>query len=340
MIYKRQIISINGISNYIFLEVHSIGYCNQKCAYCCYKYLNNNIALNLDQLYDFILYLKKISTKDIYVSLLGGEPTLHPQLIEFVKKISNSEFNQHIQVVVMSNFSADISLYNWLLNNNVKLLLTWHSLPDDPFNTSFIEKTMQLDKSHQNFLIHIMYENDIAFKVFQQINEIYPYNSELTILSYNRNTSQINFVDFKWQYTTDQLLLYQKIKEQEKHNITPAAHAKYEVIFDDNTSIILSDLKDGKKSENYEYLKQLFYLECGIRNFKHWYCYAGKNYFWIDVNGFVYPCYKFFLDKKVKRHITNIDNMRLRGQICPYDKCDQIFEVGKIRLDKIKLKHL
>ena len=334
-ILNKDLISFCGYPHKIFIETFITGKCNYDCKYCCYKYLKNNKYLNLNQLYLFITNLYKKYKKDIYLSLLGGEPTLHPDLLDFINKIS--KYYPHIQIAIMSNFSQDISFYNLLLSLNVKLLLTWHSLSIDKYNLHFLNNVKKIDKKYKNFLIHVMFEKQLGFNIYKQIQKIYPYNSELTTLSYNKKTNQINFVDFEWKYTNDEILLYKNIKEHEQHYIMPGAHIGTEIILSDGTFIKINELNQSlnKYKDYYNLLDSIFSIK--IRNFKNWFCYANERYLWIDIDGNIYPCFKFFLDKKSKSTIKNL-NYKLHSIICPYDKCDQIFEVGKKHLKIFKLK--
>ena len=106
----KDFIGMCGYPAKIFIETYITGICNQSCKYCCYSYLKCNKYLDLNQLYLFVTNLYAKYKKDIYLSLLGGEPTLHPGLLDFAKKIQ--KYYPNMQLVVMSNFSYNIQLYN------------------------------------------------------------------------------------------------------------------------------------------------------------------------------------------------------------------------------------
>ena len=70
-------------SNMIFILAYIIDVCNYNCAYCYNEKPRTNKVLDLNRLYAFLEYLQKRTKKNIDIELIGGEPTLHPNLIDF-----------------------------------------------------------------------------------------------------------------------------------------------------------------------------------------------------------------------------------------------------------------
>lgn len=102
------------------------------------------------------------------MELIGGEPTLHPHLVDFFEKAS---LIPDIQLAVLTNLSFPIEYYlNLIDKHRVRIIPTWHSLPHDPANSKFLEKIMSVpdkyfdfvaDGKHwHNFFIRIMFEKD------------------------------------------------------------------------------------------------------------------------------------------------------------------------------------
>jgi MoaA/NifB/PqqE/SkfB family radical SAM enzyme len=111
----------NALTLFIFIT----NKCNYSCVYCCEKLLLGNTFLDLKKMYDFILFLyHKYDFKKYYLDIYGGEPTLHPDLYDFCKKIY--ELDKHIYLEMFTNFSKSIDFYNKLLALNVKLIITYH----------------------------------------------------------------------------------------------------------------------------------------------------------------------------------------------------------------------
>jgi len=111
------------------LLVYIIDSCNYNCEYCYNDFPRTNIKLDLNKLYFFIKnILIDIHKKDyIWLELIGGEPTLHPDLLDFCQKISKLN---NIYMTIYTNFSKDIDFYKTLLSidSRISLILSWHSL--------------------------------------------------------------------------------------------------------------------------------------------------------------------------------------------------------------------
>ena len=100
--------------------------CNYNCQYCYNDYHSNN-DINFKSLLNYISIIKNRLNKDlVFLDILGGEPTLHPDLYDFCKKLSNEEY---INYTIYSNFSSDINLYENILNlHNSNLCITYHHI--------------------------------------------------------------------------------------------------------------------------------------------------------------------------------------------------------------------
>jgi len=81
--------------DFCWLEITSI--CNQKCMHCFMHDELNTTVLEVDEIRKIVLDLKKLGVKNIALS--GGEPTLHPNLIEIMDII----YEQKIGLVILTN---------------------------------------------------------------------------------------------------------------------------------------------------------------------------------------------------------------------------------------------
>ena len=66
--------------------INIIDLCNKKCSYCYNKIYRFDSILNLDFLEKFI----DNSLLKIVFDIIGGEPTLHPDLYDFCKKMNDN----------------------------------------------------------------------------------------------------------------------------------------------------------------------------------------------------------------------------------------------------------
>lgn len=131
--------------NIFTIEIEVISYCNYTCDYCENNYNNiqfyyNKCKINFNQLF---IFLKKISNnfKQLILILNGGEPTLHPDLLLFCKKITQIK---NIKILLYTNLSANINLYKQIqLYNNINILPTFHETHISIIN--FFTKLNQLN---------------------------------------------------------------------------------------------------------------------------------------------------------------------------------------------------
>lgn len=87
-------------------------YCNLKCPYC---FANNEINLceeknmTRENFIKIINFLKSSKTKNTDIRIIGGEPTIHPKFIEFIKIVVDDPFFQHIHIFSNMTFPIEIA---------------------------------------------------------------------------------------------------------------------------------------------------------------------------------------------------------------------------------------
>lgn len=119
--------------------VNIIDICNYDCYYCYNKKPRTSMMLDLDKLFAFIQWFMDNINNNIILFILGGEPTLHPQLFDFCKKIRLT-YPNNVNCRIVTNFSYLLHKTIELLEYGVQMNASWHSLPNDRYNKQFIEK--------------------------------------------------------------------------------------------------------------------------------------------------------------------------------------------------------
>lgn len=186
--------------------------CNYDCWYCYNKKPRSEKTINLDALYKFTDCINKIQNKDILLELIGGEPTLHPELYNFCKKA----INNGISINIYTNFSQSVEFYEKLLYLGVNLYLSWHSL-----NNNFVDKFFQLNEHFkQQIFSSIMYEPNYSSLALQIFNSI-PNNKCLTLIDANKTI-----------YNEQQLFAYLNAKYDKKESY---------LVRDDSQSYLISE---------------------------------------------------------------------------------------------------
>lgn len=107
-------------------------YCNRSCVYCFAKDKirgnNEKKNINLDNIDYIIGFLKKSNHQ--FFSVLGGEPTLHPQ---FTKIVDRALENQLV-VRVFSNGLMKKETQKYIFRNNINVILNINELKDTPLS--------------------------------------------------------------------------------------------------------------------------------------------------------------------------------------------------------------
>lgn len=313
MIYKDKKIIYNydlySTANPFKLLVFVIDSCNYKCEYCYNVFPRTNKKIDLKKLYTFItdILIKKFNKQNIQLELIGGEPTLHPELFEFCKKIS---LLPNINTTIFTNFSQDIEYYINLLNidNRINLILSWHTA-----NNLFVEKLKKMPLSYitQNITVSVIYEhNNIekSLEVFDIVHNNYPTIRELSFPLIDNN---INY--YTNAYSKQDMQEYEKRLKY----IKDLTHIKIE--FADKTYKIID--------------QHYFIVNEQEKCFKHWLCNAGKDYCFIYYTGDICPC-DGYRDNKKLGNLNNLADFQLNTKsiLCEVDLCPCVFDVYKKRV--------
>ena len=115
-------------------------HCSGGCPYCVYKNNQKVISRSFrDSLpaIEFFNYMNNIK-QGLCLTLIGGEPTLHPDFIKIISSLKISKIN------IFTNLQRDMSFWKYLVNSEIKfnILTSYHHHKTD-FN-SYFEKIKYL----------------------------------------------------------------------------------------------------------------------------------------------------------------------------------------------------
>lgn len=301
----------------LYILAYVIDACNYNCEYCYNKRPYTKKMLDLNVLYEYIFYIQnKFPTKYIQLELIGGEPTLHPDLLNFCKKIKHFK---NFKLKIFTNLSKDIDVYSQILQNqNAILIASWHSLPYDSKNSNFCNKIIQLTKNFKSQIeVRIMYEKNNSENAIDVANQLVKH-------------SQYDIFDLSLVFDPkdkdNQLYSY----SQSQLNAFELFHEKNEVR--SNRHEFLVKYSDGSSE-----MKTFSEMFCNkvMLSCKRWLCNAGKNSQYIDYDGFVYPCVEYAYDKKNSMFNINDKNFGycdFKQTLCKVDYCTCDWDIKKTKI--------
>lgn len=140
--------------------------CNYKCKYCFAGYGHDATRPTSALKHPAVRYawkdvLSRLSLKNISkfnIDLVGGEPTLHPDINIIINRIL--ELPNINELFLTTNFAKQLNFYTDLPSkNNFRIIVSYHS---QYANEKTVEKIIDLNKTH-NVNVQIMLTDDEAF---------------------------------------------------------------------------------------------------------------------------------------------------------------------------------
>lgn len=283
-----------------------IDQCNYRCEYCYNVLPRTNKRLNLDKLYYFVskILIGKLQKQYLELELIGGEPTLHPDLLRFCERIAKIK---NIHTTIYTNFSSPIEYYKKLIgiDSRITLILSWHTS-----NKQFMQKLALFSKEilENNITVSVIYEhNNInkALEIFDHVHMNYSYVRELSFPLIDNNANYEN------KYNEQSMVEYNKRLKFVK-DLT-----RIKIQYTDNTSEIVD--------------QHYFIVDDETRNYKYWLCNAGIDFCFIYLNSDICICDAYRNVKLGNLDSSQLDNFKLnvKPKLCGNTCCPCVFDVKK-----------
>lgn len=279
--------------------------CNLECVYCYNRRPRSKKYLNLDILYKFMIELQKQSGKYISLDLIGGEPTLHKDLVSFCKKIKDNKF---MTICIYTNFTKDISYFCNLINDNINFSITYHYQND---LDDFISKVIDFKKKNAQINLTLMYEKKYTDKIINAFKKLMKNDFQtLELALVMKDTSNRIPIDYSEKQIND----YNEICRQQKDQIK-----EFSVQYSDNTIDEMS-FYDFQKNTSI--------------STQFWKCNAGIEYLDIDVEGNVFSC--IASKNKIFNIYDDIKTFRIpiKPILCKVKYCQCRWDITKERVFK------
>lgn len=287
--------------------------CNYLCNYCYNEKPRKNQHLNSDRLIEFIQYIHQKTNRNIKVELIGGEPTLHLDLLPICQKLFSYDYIDEIELY--TNFHKPIEFYDQLtLSKRMIINATWHSLETDRQNNNFYEKVKYIKSQNlcQYYFI-VMLENDNFQNSINMYQKLYNYieKTDIDNLSHLEMSLCIYGDGTQYSYSQNELEQFEKLNQKQIYD--------KQFIFEFDTRI-----KKEATIQDIEKLK--------TKSFKYWKCNAGKDYLYVHCNGNVYKCDQDLHNNKPIGNINNKFDYDFKPTICKYSYCPWNYEIFKERI--------
>lgn len=233
-------------------------FCNYNCWYCYNKVRGEKKNLDLDDLAEYVRFLKTTTKREIELELIGGEPSIHPGIENFV-----SEVHDVCDVVFYTNYSRDFEFYSRLMDLDAKFDISYHET-NKP-NQAVLDNFSRTP--HKNIRgLTIMLDKDRFRENLELFRELKAENPDIDI------DIQLVFIgDEPDSYSPEQISEYRTVVAGDNHNIFEIRTNKRSL--------------DVSHNIVYELTKQ---------KYKHWMCNAGKDLLYVHVNGDIFCCDGYF----------------------------------------------
>jgi sulfatase maturation enzyme AslB (radical SAM superfamily) len=275
------------------------GNCTYDCRYCVlhYKEPYHYPTKTLE----FINNLSK--TKNIILTLFGGEPTAHPDFLKIL-----NDLDPHIDLGIFTNLSKGESYFQKILDirPNIKFETSFH--PSQVDFKSYYNKIKFLMSKNAKVAIAFMYDTNFSM-LKEYYSELCALCPDVTLFKIDYPDQNISMSDMSW------------ILEENKNKAR-----KIKVTYDKDGLTHTLETTPG------------FLWANNINNFKYYRCDCGKSCFYISSQGDVYPC----LDYKKKNlgkffsvneeYSTILNKVLEQGLVCVSDECTSEIDVRKQRI--------
>lgn len=253
----------------INFQLHNL--CNYRCWYC---FPNSNTGTYKWKDYDLILsnfihllniYKLKLNKSKFQINLLGGEPTLWPELPKFCQDLKNI-YKDDVSIMITSNGSRNISWWMSNVNSFDHVLLSCHP---EYVNEEHILHVADLLYDHNVHVdISVLMAPNLWDRSVDVINFLKTGNKKWAIIASYVQQSLYSYSDEQLSYVND--YLKQRPNMEWYKTVKKEHHYTVNVTYDDLTC---------------QQVSKVYILLNKLNNFYGWKCNIGVDNITILFNG-------------------------------------------------------
>jgi organic radical activating enzyme len=279
-------------ATHVYFSWHLTDWCNYKCKYCpVLDVITNDFTVDRHaNEFRLVIARLKTVTQNFDICLSGGEPTLHPHLLEIVTELDKIENCKTISIFTnMTRPSAYFKKFAEIESTKLSVLGSYHPTY---YSDKFIQRSIELDNmEHINYRVHLnMVDDQETWDTTEQmINEF-----KSTNVNYKINVLQSNG---NWQA-----------------DYSPEFYERFLPYMDDKRKHDASDdIRCEFEDGHVEYLKDYEIEVRDLNRFKGYAC--TPLYYNISITGEV-------TNMCTRRVVPlNLKNNLIKLESCPLDAC-------------------
>lgn len=281
--------------------------CNYRCSYCTQRYKRINIMPSLKLLSIAKENIINLQRRKIYLTLSGGEPTIIPYFIDFIKDLLHNIKNLEIKVI--TNLSRERKYYEELVQK------IGEDINKLSFFTSFHHEFAEVD----DFLNNIQFISNSGLKTTISVLAHPESMFKFKELCKKLNRIKNEYLTYNIKYIREGTDLDRRYESEDIEWIKKFYNENNE------KNIFLDYVTDNND------VKRVFFhtneiIAQRLDNFKGMYCSAGSKLIAIDPYGRVTPAVCFrgrkdlpFKDGNIYKRNTQL--LFQRPIICPFNSC-------------------
>ena len=133
----------NPVVENIYFDWHLTNWCNYKCSYCpVLDVITNDFTVEEHASYQMVLARLAHVETSFNVCLTGGEPTLHPNILDILDKLSSIKNSQDI--ALFTNLSRPVAFYKRIKpSDKIVVFASYHP---EFSNDKFTERCLEISK--------------------------------------------------------------------------------------------------------------------------------------------------------------------------------------------------
>lgn len=279
-----------GRGNLLFISWQIVTHCQYSCSYCHFHPYESNT--NYPDVMKMVLSRLEKINEPMEISLLGGEPTLHPNFHELVATLHAMDHIKKIDVV--TNFHQPAEFWEPLIPyaDKLEIAASFHV----EFAPKNFFKKIELLKNKFNISIHFLLHHDLKYlpKLKEAAEDMLKLELDQIAITFNKIIDDSKKGTEYFPYNDETLNFMKHLETQVKKQKQP------------ETILI--------KTQNHEVeLTQIEFVNKNLNHFKGWNC--QMNAITVHADGFVtYPC------TNQRKHILFAD-LEKRKLVCSHETC-------------------